>query len=227
MAAQPAPKSSAPQITTSTAQARAAHDRHPIGIFAMLRSGPIEGTVTGEAPSRRPRKTQTPSPPRMGVKPSAPPQRSKSAVGLVSHYCQSSQSTFQTISQTIPRNTAPPSTSTPAHAGEAHHHPIWIFAMVRTFSDQYLRNVSWALMHEGHDPVIQDAELKFVQRAFDANMSSSACAGWLALNRTVTALEALERLRASGSRSVPRLSSRHGRSQTRRHRTVPRLRPDV
>jgi hypothetical protein len=48
-----------------------------------------------------------------------------------------------------------------------------------------------SLVHEGHDPFIKYAELKYVQRAYDATMASSACAGWLALNRTVAPLEAL------------------------------------
>jgi hypothetical protein len=71
-----------------------------------------------------------------------------------------------------------------------------------TFSNQYLRNVSSSLMHEGHDPIIQDAELKFVQTAFDADMASSACAGWLALNRTVTSLEALDTARSAATRRL-------------------------
>jgi hypothetical protein len=62
-------------------------------------------------------------------------------------------------------------------------------------------------MHEGHDPIVQEAELKFVQRAFDATMASSACAGWLALNRTVTSLEALAKARAAATRPC---RSEHG-----------------
>jgi len=65
----------------------------------------------------------------------------------------------------------------------------------QTFSRQYLRNVVSSLVHEGHDPFIKYAELKYVQRAFHATMASSACAGWLALNRAVESLEARAKAR--------------------------------
>jgi len=65
----------------------------------------------------------------------------------------------------------------------------------QTFSRQYLRNVVSSLVHEGHDPFIKYAELKYVQRAYDATMASSACAGWLALNRVVESLEARAKAR--------------------------------
>jgi hypothetical protein len=52
----------------------------------------------------------------------------------------------------------------------------------QTYSRQYLRNVVSSLVHEGHDPIIKYAELKYVQRAFDAT-GLPAPAGWRSIAR--------------------------------------------
>jgi len=56
-------------------------------------------------------------------------------------------------------------------------------------SKQYVWNVKASLFTSGCDANLSAAEMRFVQRCWEATMRSDTCARWLIVDRAIDALE--------------------------------------